>query len=73
MLSENQQSILSHTVYVECLRWFQGFDWEGLKEGTLAPPFQQFVAAPNDSRNFDHYPEEIEPPPDELSGWDEDF
>ena len=52
-------------------RWFQGFDWEGLKNQELQPPFKR--NCPNDSSNFDHYDEEIEEPPDELSGWDEDF
>lgn len=40
---------------------------------TLVPPFKQKVHSPTDACNFDNYPGEIEMPPDELSGWDEDF
>ena len=59
--------------YLFILRWFQGFDWEGLAEMTLQPPFRRVISSPSDKSNFDHYASEIEQPPDELSGWDEDF
>jgi len=54
-------------------KWFQGFDWEGLAEMNVPPPFKRVITSPSDKSNFDHYPSEIEQPPDELSGWDEDF
>lgn len=56
-----------------CFRWFQGFDWEGLRKMTLVPPFKQKVHSPSDAGNFDKYPDDTEQPEDETSGWDEDF
>uniref|UniRef100_A0A8C9SLI4 cGMP-dependent protein kinase n=1 Tax=Scleropages formosus TaxID=113540 RepID=A0A8C9SLI4_SCLFO len=55
-------------------KWFEGFNWEGLCKGTLAPPFIPNVNGPLDTSNFDCFPEDNEdPPPDEESGWDIDF
>ncbi|XP_043206161.1 cGMP-dependent protein kinase 1-like, partial [Amphibalanus amphitrite] len=54
-------------------RWFQGFDWEGLRSRQLAPPIIPQVKGPTDASNFDCYSRDLETPPDELSGWDEDF
>ncbi|KAF7261913.1 hypothetical protein EG68_00744 [Paragonimus skrjabini miyazakii] len=54
-------------------KYFQGFDWIGLHRGTLAAPIQPKIAGPADASNFDKYPEKVENPPDELSGWDVDF
>ncbi|TRZ00654.1 hypothetical protein DNTS_027231 [Danionella cerebrum] len=55
-------------------KWFEGFNWEGIREGTLTPPFTPNVSGPLDSSNFDCFPEDTEePPPDEESGWDVDF
>uniref|UniRef100_A0A3P9KEI5 cGMP-dependent protein kinase n=1 Tax=Oryzias latipes TaxID=8090 RepID=A0A3P9KEI5_ORYLA len=51
-----------------------GFNWEGLKKGTLTPPIIPNVTSPVDTSNFDSFPEDNEdPPPDDNSGWDVDF
>ncbi|XP_056323572.1 LOW QUALITY PROTEIN: cGMP-dependent protein kinase 1-like [Danio aesculapii] len=55
-------------------KWFEGFNWDGLREGTLTPPFIPSVNGPLDSSNFDCFPEDTDDPPaDEESGWDADF
>uniref|UniRef100_A0A3B3ZNU7 cGMP-dependent protein kinase n=1 Tax=Periophthalmus magnuspinnatus TaxID=409849 RepID=A0A3B3ZNU7_9GOBI len=55
-------------------RWFEGFNWEGLKKGTLTPPIIPTVTSAVDTSNFDSFPEDNEdPPPDDNSGWDVDF
>ncbi|MGH0115498.1 UNVERIFIED_CONTAM: hypothetical protein FKN15_024828 [Acipenser sinensis] len=55
-------------------KWFEGFNWEGLRKGTLTPPIIPTVTSPTDTSNFDSFPEDNEdPPPDDNSGWDTDF
>ncbi|XP_078732875.1 cGMP-dependent protein kinase 1-like isoform X1 [Lampetra fluviatilis] len=55
-------------------KWFEGFNWEGLRKGTLTPPIIPKVSSPTDTSNFDSFPEDTEsPPPDDDSGWDKDF
>ncbi|XP_028990296.1 cGMP-dependent protein kinase 1 isoform X2 [Betta splendens] len=55
-------------------KWFEGFNWEGLRKGTLTPPIIPDVSSPTDTGNFDSFPEDTdEPPPDDNSGWDYDF
>ncbi|XP_062414955.1 cGMP-dependent protein kinase 1-like isoform X2 [Pungitius pungitius] len=55
-------------------KWFEGFNWDGLRKGTVASPFTPTVDGPLDNSNFDFFPEDgEEPPPDEESGWDEEF
>ncbi|XP_036428097.1 cGMP-dependent protein kinase 1 isoform X2 [Colossoma macropomum] len=55
-------------------KWFEGFNWEGLRKGTLTPPIIPDVSSPTDTSNFDSFPEDNEdPPPDDNSGWDADF
>ncbi|XP_071219664.1 cGMP-dependent protein kinase 1-like isoform X2 [Salvelinus alpinus] len=55
-------------------KWFEGFNWEGLRQTTLAAPFTPTVEGPLDTRNFDCFPDDSEaPPPDEESGWDLEF
>ncbi|XP_072293641.1 cGMP-dependent protein kinase 1-like isoform X2 [Eucyclogobius newberryi] len=55
-------------------KWFEGFNWEGLKKGTLTPPIIPTVTSAVDTSNFDSFPEDNEdPPPDDNSGWDVDF
>ncbi|KAK5878337.1 hypothetical protein CesoFtcFv8_023749 [Champsocephalus esox] len=55
-------------------KWFEGFNWEGLRQGTIASPFTPAVEGPLDTSNFDYFPEDTEdPPPDEESGWDLEF
>ncbi|XP_059509132.1 cGMP-dependent protein kinase 1 isoform X3 [Stegostoma tigrinum] len=55
-------------------KWFEGFNWEGLRKGTLTPPIVSSVTSPTDTSNFDSFPEDNDdPPPDDNSGWDADF
>nr|XP_024214758.1 cGMP-dependent protein kinase, isozyme 2 forms cD4/T1/T3A/T3B isoform X2 [Halyomorpha halys] len=55
-------------------KWFDGFNWEGLRARTLTPPITPKVRSVIDTSNFDDYPADSEgPPPDDLSGWDADF
>uniref|UniRef100_A0A3P9H026 cGMP-dependent protein kinase n=1 Tax=Oryzias latipes TaxID=8090 RepID=A0A3P9H026_ORYLA len=54
-------------------RWFTGFNWEGLKARKLASPLKRELKGPMDHSYFDSYPPDEDSPPDELSGWDEDF
>ncbi|KAM6986884.1 cGMP-dependent protein kinase 1-like [Aplochiton taeniatus] len=55
-------------------KWFEGFNLEGLRQGTIDPPFVPSVEGPLDTSNFDYFPEDIDdPPPDEESGWDVEF
>ncbi|KAK2818600.1 hypothetical protein Q5P01_024161 [Channa striata] len=55
-------------------KWFEGFNWDGLRRGTTDPPFTPTVDGPLDNRHFDCFPEDTEDhPPDEDSGWDLEF
>ncbi|XP_064630245.1 cGMP-dependent protein kinase 1-like isoform X2 [Lineus longissimus] len=54
-------------------KWFDGFNWEGLKKRKLAPPIVPKIKGPTDVSNFDDYPAENDVPPDDLTGWDKDF
>lgn len=54
-------------------RWFQGFDWTGLRQRILTPPVSPTVMSPTDTTNFDCYSKEAVVPPDEFSNWDAEF
>ncbi|CAJ1057631.1 cGMP-dependent protein kinase 2 [Xyrichtys novacula] len=54
-------------------KWFQGFNWEGLRRHKLPSPLRRELKGPMDHSHFDSFPPEAEEPPDELSGWDKDF
>ena len=55
-------------------RWFDGFNWEGLRTRTLTPPIIPKIRSPMDSSNFDEYPPDMDGlPADDVSGWDADF
>ncbi|XP_039527569.1 cGMP-dependent protein kinase 2 isoform X3 [Pimephales promelas] len=54
-------------------KWFQGFNWEGLRRRKLTSPLRRELTGPLDHSHFDMFPPELEEPPDELSGWDKDF
>jgi cGMP-dependent protein kinase 1 len=59
---------------LEFSRWFDGFNWEGLRNHTLIPPILPQVKTVIDTSNFDEYPPDAEgPPPDDISGWDGEF
>ncbi|CAH2301752.1 cGMP-dependent kinase 2 isoform X1 [Pelobates cultripes] len=54
-------------------RWFNGFDWEGLGSRSLPSPLKPELEGPTDHSHFDNYPPDNDMPPDEISGWDQDF
>ncbi|XP_056290833.1 cGMP-dependent protein kinase 2 isoform X2 [Pseudoliparis swirei] len=54
-------------------KWFQGFNWEGLRRHKLLSPLWRELKGPTDHSHFDMFPPDTEEPPDELSGWDKDF
>ncbi|XP_068745204.1 cGMP-dependent protein kinase 1-like isoform X1 [Montipora capricornis] len=54
-------------------KWFHGFHWQGLLEGTLEAPIKPKVKSSTDYNNFDSYAKDMDVPPDDLSGWDENF
>ncbi|VDM49752.1 unnamed protein product [Toxocara canis] len=54
-------------------KWFSGFDWDGLRTGSINPPILPLVTNAFDSSNFDSYPPEEDDAPEEFSGWDEGF
>eukprot|EP00063_Salmo_salar_P034628 XP_014009463.1 PREDICTED: cGMP-dependent protein kinase 2-like isoform X2 [Salmo salar] len=54
-------------------KWFQGFNWEGLRCQKLVSPLKRELKGPMDHSHFDIFPPELEETLDELSGWDKDF
>lgn len=55
-------------------KWFDGFNWEGLRQKTLQPPIIPKIQSHLDTSNFDEYPMDQDgPPPDDVTGWDEHF
>jgi len=66
-------SFIIFNLFFLSIRWFLGFDWDGLSSQLLIPPFVRPIAHPTDVRYFDRFPCDVNEPPDELSGWDADF
>ena len=58
-------------------RWFQSFDWPGLRNRTLRPPLVPITTNDRDLRNFDPNITDnlfdLSQIPDETSAWDADF
>ncbi|XP_077352503.1 cGMP-dependent protein kinase 2 isoform X3 [Festucalex cinctus] len=54
-------------------KWFQGFNWEGLRRHKLLSPLKRELNGPMDHSHFDIFPPDTEMTPDETSGWDKDF
>ena len=55
-------------------KWFEGFSWEKLRNGTLEAPYVPKLKDNKDMSNFDSYPDEDESDPeDDLTGWDLSF
>merc|ERR1719464_278527 len=55
-------------------KWFDGFNWEGLRTRSLSPPIMPKIRNHLDTSNFDEYPTDTDgPPPDDVTGWDELF
>ena len=38
-------------------RWFQGFDWMGLKAQRIPPPFDPGITDPTDTKHFENVQE----------------
>jgi len=55
-------------------KWFDGFNWEGLRTRSLSPPIMPKIQNHLDTSNFDEYPTDTDgPPPDDVTGWDDLF
>lgn len=55
-------------------RWFQGFDWEGLRAESLQAPMTPVIKGCDDVSNFEEIGDEDEQAvPEEKSGWDAAF
>lgn len=54
-------------------KWFEGFNWDGLRKRSLKAPYVPKVKNAADSSNFDDYPSDEKVPADDESGWDKDF
>ena len=53
----------SHYCALYFLRWFDGFNWEGLRTRTLAVPIMPKIQNHLDTSNFDEYPTDTDGPP----------
>ncbi|KAG7214463.1 hypothetical protein INR49_026894 [Caranx melampygus] len=71
--SERLGNLKNGIIDIKKHRWFNGFNWEGLKARTLPSPLKRDILGPTDHSYFDNYPPDEDSPPDELSGWDVDF
>lgn len=54
-------------------RWFQGFDWQGLRDEKIEAPLIPSIKDPFDTSNFEKMADTDNDVPDETSGWDADF
>lgn len=55
-------------------KWFDGFSWDALRSRVMKAPFTPKIKGASDASNFDSYPaDETSTPPDDNTGWDDDF
>jgi cGMP-dependent protein kinase 1 len=54
-------------------QWLSDFEWDRLEARKMIAPLILPVKNNTDMSNFDEYSRERDDPPDELSGFDEDF
>ena len=54
-------------------KWFTGFHWSGLQSRQLTAPIVPRIKDPSDHSNFDYFSPNKDIPPEENSGWDEEF
>lgn len=55
-------------------KWFDGFNWFGLRSRTLPAPYVPKINSPLDTSNFDSYsPDTSEAPIDTSGDWDKEF
>jgi hypothetical protein len=53
----------SSLIFNYCFRWFDGFNWEGLRNRTIHPPITPKIQNHLDTSNFDEYPTDADGPP----------
>ncbi len=54
--------VVTH-VFTHFHRWFDGFNWEGLRLRSLNPPILPKIGSHVDTSNFDEYPMDADGPP----------
>ena len=55
-------------------KWFEGFSWESLRNGSSEAPYIPKLRDNTDLSNFDSYPDDnTAEPEDDLTGWDFSF
>ncbi|XP_036070506.1 cGMP-dependent protein kinase 1 [Oryzias melastigma] len=55
-------------------KWFDGFNWDGLRQRSIRAPFEPAVGRTLEHSSYDSFTEDTdEPPPDDGSGWDAEF
>jgi cGMP-dependent protein kinase len=54
-------------------KWFDGFNWDGLRKRTLKTPIIPRISSTIDASNFDEYPPDTDVPADDETGWDSEF
>ena len=52
-----------NSTYYNLFRWFDGFNWEGLRLRNLQPPITPKIQGHLDTSNFDDYPMDADGPP----------
>lgn len=55
------------------MQWLNDFEWDRLEARKFIAPLILQVKNNTDMTNFDDYPKDHDEPPDEMSGWDNDF
>ena len=56
-------SVKNNNFLIIHFRWFDGFNWEGLRSRTLTPPILPKIQNHLDTSNFDEYPTDADGPP----------
>ncbi|KAF6717683.1 cGMP-dependent protein kinase 1 [Oryzias melastigma] len=55
-------------------KWFDGFNWDGLRQRSIRAPFEPAVGRTLEHSSYGSFTEDTdEPPPDDGSGWDAEF
>lgn len=54
-------------------RWFYGLDWDKIRHQTFPAPFVPPIVKCSEDYNLGSLEQYHEDPPDETSGWDDDF
>lgn len=65
-LKDGAQDVRAH-------RWFKGFDWEKLYAKKMPSPFVPKLKNNVDTAHFDNFTKDADIPPDDVTGWDQNF